>query len=535
MQQFLKHYRVKIRVLSPIHIGSGEKIKKKEYIYMPWNHRVIIPNVEKMYEDVCARGWEKEFTSFLMDSRNGEMPLSTWLAQKKLREADYEAWKLYEMDAGEAFVDRTSRQQEIDAFVKDAYGLPYVPGSSVKGMFRTALLVWEIQKKPEAFWQICQEIQMSAPRKAKRKDYLSRETQKLEQQILYTLSRDEKKLSSAVNDCLAGLHVGDSESISTDQLTLSQKIDYTLDGKQKPLPLLRESLIPGTEICFPLSIDTQLCPYDINDLLEAAEVFQQVCNQYFYSRFHRTVTAGHAVFLDLLCSISFLREQIPYYCKPSDNKSGERLYADSIYHPLIRGCVSNSVSLSDKSMLITGSNMSGKTSFIRTVAINLLTAKTLNTCFAKDFRIDINRHLYSVIHTEDNLLEGKSYFFKEVENVKAALDKGKKGNYLLVFDELFKGTNTVERIAINSAVFSDLAKTDNLVLASTHDLELTALLHSQYDLYHFSETIADDKLQFDYKLKKGVAQEGNAIRILELCGYPSELVQSAKNILPSIQ
>ena len=50
MQQFLKHYRVKIRVLSPIHIGSGEKIKKKEYIYMPWNHRVIIPNVKKMYE-----------------------------------------------------------------------------------------------------------------------------------------------------------------------------------------------------------------------------------------------------------------------------------------------------------------------------------------------------------------------------------------------------------------------------------------------------------------------------------------------------
>ena len=310
MQQFLKHYRVKIRVLSPIHIGSGEKIKRKEYIYMPWNHRVIIPNVEKMYEDVCARGWEKEFTSFLMDSRNGEMPLSTWLAQKKLREADYEAWKLYEMDAGEAFVDRTSRQQEIDAFVKDAYGLPYVPGSSVKGMFRTALLVWEIKKKPEAFWQICQEIQMSAPRKAKRKDYLSRENQKLEQQILYTLSRDEKKLSSAVNDCLAGLHVGDSESLSTDQLTLSQKIDYTLDGKQKPLPLLRESLIPGTEICFSLSIDTQLCPYDIDDLLEAAEVFQQVCNQYFYSRFHRTVTAGHAVFLGGGCG--FLSKTVLY-------------------------------------------------------------------------------------------------------------------------------------------------------------------------------------------------------------------------------
>ena len=141
-----------------------------------------------------------------------------------------------------------------------------------------------------------------------------------------------------------------------------------------------------------------------------------------------------------------------------------------------------------------------------------------------------------MIHTEDNLLEGKSYFFKEVENVKAALDKGKKGNYLLVFDELFKGTNTVERIAINSAVFSDLAKTDNLVLASTHDLELTALLHSQYDLYHFSRNNSRmTNFNLIIKLKKGVAQEGNAIRILELCGYPSELVQSAKNILPSIQ
>lgn len=239
-------------------------------------------------------------------------------------------------------------------------------------------------------------------------------------------------------------------------------------------------------------------------------------------------------FLDVLCSLSFLREEVPYYCKPSDAKEGERLWADGVYHPLIKDCVPNALSLSDKSMLITGSNMSGKTSFIRTVAINLLTAKTLNMCFAKEFCIDLNRRLYSVIHTEDDLLEGKSYFFKEAENVKAALDKGKEGNYLLIFDELFKGTNTTERIAINSAVFSDLATADNLILASTHDLELTSLLHNQYELYHFSEKIADNKLLFDYKLKKGVAKEGNAIKILELCGYPSSLVQSARDKISMI-
>ena len=72
---------------------------------MPWNHRVIIPDVDKMFEDLSRRGWANEFTSFLMDSRNGQMPLSTWLAQKKLRGEDYEKWKNYEMDAGEAFVN----------------------------------------------------------------------------------------------------------------------------------------------------------------------------------------------------------------------------------------------------------------------------------------------------------------------------------------------------------------------------------------------------------------------------------------------
>lgn len=106
---------------------------------------------------------------------------------------------------------------------------------------------------------------------------------------------------------------------------------------------------------------------------------------------------------------------------------------------------------------------------------------------------------------------------------------------MLIFDELFKGTNTMERIAINSAVFSDLAKANNLIFASTHDLELTTLLNDQYELYHFSEKVTDDRLLFDYKLKKGIAKEGNAIKILELCGYPPELVQSAKDILPMIR
>ena len=233
--------------------------------------------------------------------------------------------------------------------------------------------------------------------------------------------------------------------------------------------------------------------------------------------------------LDVLCSIAILREQLPYWCHPA-SVSGKGLHTQGIYHPLIKECVANDLSLSDKSALITGSNMSGKTSFIRTIATNLITAKALNTCFAHRYEMDLSFQLYSVIHTEDDLLEGKSYFFKEAENVKNALKRGEYGHCMLIFDELFKGTNTTERIAINAATFSKLADAENIVLASTHDLELAEILKDKYDLYHFCETVADNKLSFDYTLKPGVVKEGNAIRILELCDYPEDVINIARNI-----
>lgn len=233
--------------------------------------------------------------------------------------------------------------------------------------------------------------------------------------------------------------------------------------------------------------------------------------------------------LDVLSSITILRENLPYWCHPN-HLSKKSIQIEGIYHPLIKNCVANNLCLNNKSMLLTGSNMSGKTSFIRTIAINLITAKALNTCFAHRYEMDLSFRIYSVIHTEDDLLEGKSYFFKEAENVKNALNRGKQGKYLLIFDELFKGTNTTERIAINAATFSKLADAGNIILASTHDLELTEILKDKYELYHFCENITKDKLTFDYTLKPGIVKEGNAIKILKLCNYPQDIVDNALQI-----
>lgn len=235
-------------------------------------------------------------------------------------------------------------------------------------------------------------------------------------------------------------------------------------------------------------------------------------------------------FLDVMCSLSFLREEVPYYCHPARPENGEKLSAKSVYHPLIADCIPNDISISTKSILITGSNMSGKTSFIRTIAINAITGKTLNTCFAHEFRIDTSRRILSVINTEDDLENGKSYFLTETENVKKVLDCAVSGNHLLIFDELFKGTNTAERISINAAVLKEMAGHNNIVLASTHDNELTSLLYKEYELYHFCEDIKNETLSFDYKIKKGAANEGNAIKILKLYGYPDYITKEAEKI-----
>lgn len=135
-----------------------------------------------------------------------------------------------------------------------------------------------------------------------------------------------------------------------------------------------------------------------------------------------------------------------------------------------------------------------------------------------------------MINTEDDLDKGKSYFLTETENVKKVFDRAISGNHILVFDELFKGTNTEERISINAAVLKEMAGHNNIVLASTHDNELTSLLDNEYELYHFCEDIENEKLAFDYKIKKGAANEGNAIRILRIYGYPDYIIEEAEEI-----
>ncbi len=194
-------------------------------------------------------------------------------------------------------------------------------------------------------------------------------------------------------------------------------------------------------------------------------------------------------------------------------------------HPLLDGGVANSMRLESHSALVTGSNMAGKTTFIKMLGVNVLLGQTLGFCLASRATIPRSRVMAS-IHADHSVASGKSHYFSEVETIRSFLAQQAQGGCtVFVIDELFSGTNTVERVAIARAVLESLGRR-SLVLATTHDIELQAFLGQHYDLYHFQEDPEVDGF-FDYKLRAGPATERNAIRLLGEIGFPDAIIANA--------
>lgn len=214
------------------------------------------------------------------------------------------------------------------------------------------------------------------------------------------------------------------------------------------------------------------------------------------------------------------------YCKPDFNATNG-LIVEGLKNPLIANCVANDLQLDHKNLLLTGSNMSGKTTFIRSVGINMVMGQTIMTCTADRFEMPYSK-IFSSITVADSMLEEKSYYFEEMRIIKEFIQESTSSSpCFFILDEIFKGTNTIERISAGKAILSYLAKNNNLVFVSTHDTELNELLKAEYDLYHFSETIAVDELIFDHTIKKGPLTTRNAIRILEINDYPATVIADA--------
>lgn len=232
--------------------------------------------------------------------------------------------------------------------------------------------------------------------------------------------------------------------------------------------------------------------------------------------------------LDACIAASSYRSYLSLYCRPQLEESKEAyLEGRSLYHPLLEKPVANSIAARGQ-ILLTGSNASGKSTFLKTVAVNAILAQSIYTCLGESYRGSYLRVLTSMALSDD-LQGGDSYYIVETKSLKRILEEGEKGRPMLcIVDEVLRGTNTVERIAASSRILASLCRPNILAFAATHDIELTYILEGLYQNYHFEEEIRDNKILFNYLLQKGRARSRNAIRLLELIGYDKELVKAAQ-------
>ena len=230
-------------------------------------------------------------------------------------------------------------------------------------------------------------------------------------------------------------------------------------------------------------------------------------------------------FLESTIAVGNYRRALKTYCIP-EYIIEKRICCKEVYHPYIEDPVKNSID-SKKGVLLTGSNASGKSTFLKTIALNAITAQTIHTVAAKQYQACFF-HIYSSMSLRDSLSSGESYYMVEIRSLKRILDviRESKQPVLCFVDEVLRGTNTVERIAASTQILKSLVG-NAICFAATHDVELTTLLKDLYANYHFTEEVVAGDVLFNYKLQDGPATTRNAIKLLETIGYESDMIREA--------
>lgn len=242
--------------------------------------------------------------------------------------------------------------------------------------------------------------------------------------------------------------------------------------------------------------------------------------------------------IDTLIAVLSVRAGLAHYSKPVFYTENLQMDLTDMFHPLVYNCVPNSIyTRRDMGALITGSNMSGKTTFIRSIAINTLLAQTIYTTCTREYKAPLLK-IQTSIRTSDDIGEHKSYFQAEALSILDIINQSgstEAVKSLIIIDEIFRGTNTIERVAAAKSVLTYLTDNKNFVFVSTHDLELAEMLDNEYAVYSFEESVNDTRLVFDYKMKSGVLKNINGIAILETIGYPESVVEDAYIVSEELQ
>lgn len=284
MSDFLKTYVLTFKTKAPVFIGSGRQISKKEYLFDQREGKICYIDIDRMYLGLRKMHLENRYENYLLDGT--QMDLFGFLKANQISRQTYQSWILYSEPVGDDEMNSHSIKN-VSEFVKGPDGLPYIPGSSIKGAFRTMLEVSAILRKQRHFSEMGSQIENAEY--TGRNQYLRREQMQINQDTLHReLFHDEKgrwDRASLVNDMMRGMYFADSKPLRTEDLCLCQKWDLKVNGEYKSLNVVRECIKPETIIEMKVTVDPAMCPYSNKDILVAVEDFYANCNSEFISKF----------------------------------------------------------------------------------------------------------------------------------------------------------------------------------------------------------------------------------------------------------
>ena len=287
MESYLRRGYIEFLTLSPVFIGGGKELNKKEYIYDRNTGSICLVDFRKMCEGLQSRRLLDAFESYLMEDvnatkrRQGGYPrqsreLIHFLRDNRVPEVAYKNWYTGAVKVADNSMNMHSAKS-IQLFMRNAQGMPYVPGSSFKGMLRTVLETRYFLEHRDEADEMADSIHSA--RKQRRDRYLSEEdrlinVRSMHREIFEVYKDDpQRSLEDKNNDTLRGLLVSDSDPLSLNDMCICQKIDLRVTGEQRLLPIMRECIKPGIVVRIPITIDTRVCPFAMKDILSAIEAY----------------------------------------------------------------------------------------------------------------------------------------------------------------------------------------------------------------------------------------------------------------------
>ena len=268
----MKHYTLKLTAVTPFHVGSGVKYSKKEYYVDTKTQTVTLMDMNKVMGWIAEQGREAmigAFESFMMSRYDND--IKDFLTRRiRMPEAVQKKYVLYSFSCGGAF-SRDKNKRDLSAFMRDAEGRPYVPGSSLKGALRTVLLVKMLREG-----KLRGGIDTSD---------LKRAADSAEVSLLNRLDKVRPQYN-ALNSIMSGFSVSDSLPFGNDQIIPAMKIDLSTCGEEVPIPTMRECARPGTELYFSLTLSEETERFiSVSYLKKAIDEFGEYYSECYLSKY----------------------------------------------------------------------------------------------------------------------------------------------------------------------------------------------------------------------------------------------------------